>query len=292
MNRRLAKDLILIIAGSFLFAISINFFAIPNRLAEGGVTGLSMITFYLYKWSPGIVNFIINTALLIIGYKLLPKRMIFYSIVTIFLTSLFLFITEGMGKSYGDPLVGAIFAGVIIGIGMGLIFRAGSSSGGTAIIARMLNKSFGWELSNSMFILDALVVIGGYFVIGPLHTMYTLVDLFVGKKVIDFVMEGIDTKKAVTIVSDHASDIAKAINEEMKKSATVFIGYGSYTKESREVVYCIIRRQELFRLKQVVHQIDDHPFVIIHDVRDVFGGSFAWLENQKKKTNLPIKRKT
>lgn len=282
MNKQLAKDLLLILVGAILFAVSINFFAIPNLLAEGGVTGLSMISYYLYNWSPGIVNFVLNTALLIVGYRLLPKRIVLYTIITISLTSFFLYITEGMGQSYGDPLVGAIFAGVIIGIGMGLIFRAGSSSGGTAIIARMLNKSFGWELSNAMFILDALVVIGGYFVIGPLHTMYTLVDLFVGKKLIDFVMEGIDTKKAVTIVYSHAPDISKAINEKMKKSATVFIGYGSYTRESREVVYCIIRRQELFRLKQVIHEIDEHPFMIIHDVRDVFGGSFAWLENPKE----------
>lgn len=274
MNKRV-KDLILIVAGSFFFAVSVSFFAIPNRLAEGGVTGLSMITFYLFEWSPSLTYFIINGVLLIIGIKLLQKRIVFNTILTIILTSFFLYLTEGLGVSYGDPLIGAIFAGVTIGFGTGLIFRAGSSSGGTTIIAKMFNQYLGWDLTNTMFILDTAVVVGGYFVIGPLNTMYTIVALYIGKKVIDFIVEGVDTKKAITLVSNAAPEIVEKINNEMGKSATILAGYGSYSKESKEVVYVIIHRQEVFKLKNTIRKVDENAFVVIHDVRDVFGGGFS-----------------
>jgi uncharacterized membrane-anchored protein YitT (DUF2179 family) len=219
----------------------------------------------------------LNAFLLFIGYRVLPRRTILLSLLTVPLISFFMFITEGRIEPLGDPLVSAVFTGVFIGIGTGMIFRAGSSMGGSTLVARMLNHKLGWDLMETNFILDALVVVFGLFVIGPLHTMYTVIALFIGKKSADFVIEGLDTKKAVSVISSRTPEVADEIIKQMKTSATVFKGYGGYSKESKDMVYIIIKKYQLFKLKQIISSVDSEAFVIIHDVRDVFGGSFSWL---------------
>lgn len=275
--KRLIRDILLIVIGSMLYAFSLTFLSIPNHLAEGGVSGVAILLYYAFTWSPGITNFIVNGFLLLIGYRFLPRRTVFLSLLTAPLISFFIFITEGKGEPLGDPLVAAIFAGVVIGIGTGMIFRAGSSMGGSTIVARMLNHNFGWELTGTNFVVDAIIVLAGLLVIGPLNTMYTVIALFIGKKATDFVIEGFDTKKAVHIVSTQAPKIADAIIMQMNTSATVFRGYGGYSKENKDMVYVVINKYQLFKLKQVISSVDNEAFVSIHDVRDVFGGSFSWL---------------
>ena len=274
--RKWIKNFILITIGSMLYALSLTFLAIPNHLSEGGVPGLSIILYYAFSWSPGITSFILNSFLLFIGYRVLARRTVYLSLMTIPLISFFIFITEGKVESLGDPLVSAIFAGVFIGIGTGMIFRTGSSMGGSTLIARMLNRNLGWDLTGTIFIIDALVVMSGLLVIGTLNTMYTVIALFIGKKSTDFILEGLNTKKAVSVVSSRTPEVADEIIKQMKTSATIFKGYGGYTKESREMVYIIINKYQLFKLKQVISSVDSDAFVIIHDVRDVFGGSFSW----------------
>lgn len=268
----------LIIVGSMLYAFSLTFLAIPNHLAEGGIPGLSLIFYYIFSWSPAVTNFILNACLLLIGFRVLPGRTILLSLLTVPLISFFMFITEGKVKPLGDPLVSVVFVGVFIGIGTGMIFRAGSSLGGSTLVARMLNHKLGWDLTGTSFILDAIVVIFGLFVIGPLHTMYTVITLFIGKKAADFIVEGLDTKKAVSVISSRTPEVADEIMKQMKTSSTIFKSYGGYSKESRDMVYIIIKKYQLFKLKKIISSADDDAFVIVHDVRDVFGGSFSWLK--------------
>src|SRR5699024_9762555 len=194
-----------------------------------------------------------------------------------------IYITENLVESLGDPLVSAIFAGFFIGIGCGLIFRSGSSMGGTSLIAIMLNNRFGWDMVRTIFALDALIVISGFFVIGPLNVMYTIITLFIAKKATDLIMDGLDPRKAVSIISHNAPNIADAIINHMNISVTVFKGYGGYLKEDTDMTYVIINKYQLMRLKKVIATIDEDAFVVIHDVRDVFGGSFAWEEQEKIK---------
>lgn len=275
--RKWGKDIVLIVFGSMIYAFSLTFLVIPNHLAEGGVTGLSIILYYAFAWSPGITTFIINSVMLLIGYRILPRRTVMMSILTIPLISFFIFITEGKVEPLGDPLGAAIFAGVFIGIGTGMIFRAGSSMGGSTIIAKMLHHNLGWDLTGTNFIIDSLIVASGLFVISPLNIMYTVISLYIGKKSADFIIEGLDTKKAVSVISISASDVADEIIKQLNTSATVFKSYGGYSKESKDMVYVIINRYQVFKLKRVITSVDNEAFVIIHDVRDVFGGSFSWL---------------
>src|SRR5699024_8950378 len=145
-----------------------------------------------------------------------------------------IYITEDLVESLGDPLVSAVFAGFFIGVGSGLIFRTGSSMGGTSIIAMMFSKGLGWDMVRTLFVLDMLIVLSGMFLIGPLHTMYTVITLFICKKATDLMMEGLDTRKAVSIISPKAPEIADAIIDKMRLSVNVFKGYGGYMKTETE----------------------------------------------------------
>ncbi|MED4129534.1 YitT family protein [Shouchella miscanthi] len=270
----MVKDYLYLIIGTFLFSLSITLYAMPNNLAEGGIVGLSLLLYFAYNISPALVTFVLNAVLLLIGFKLLPRHMVYKSVINVPLLSFFIFLTERLGQPIEDPLLAAIFAGVITGIGFGFIFRAGSSTGGTSIIARMLNHRFGWELTGTNFVLDAVIVVCGVFVIGPIYTMYTIVALYVGKKVTDYVLEGFDAKKAVNIISPEAQLISEKVTKQMSSSATIFNGYGGYSKKEREVIYVVVRSYRLFYLKKLVHEIDPNAFIVVHNVKDVSGGTF------------------
>lgn len=275
------KDVLMITLGSLCYALALTILAIPNNLTEGGIPGAAIILHYAFDWSPGIVTFILTSIIMIIGYKYLPRRAIILSIMTVPMISFFIYITEDLVESLGDPLVSAVFAGFFIGVGCGLIFRTGSSMGGTSLIAIMFNKIFGWDMVRTIFVLDVLIVLSGFFVIGPLHIMYTIITLFIAKKATDLIMEGLDPRKAVSIISNKAPVIADAIIENMNISVTVFKGYGGYLKEDTDMTYVIINKYQLMKLKKIISSVDENAFVVIHDVRDVFGGSFAWDETLK-----------
>lgn len=279
--RSFSKDIVMITLGSLCYALALTVLAIPNNLTEGGIPGAAIILHYAFDWSPGIVTFILTSIIMVIGYKSLPKRAIILSILTVPLVSFFIYITEDVVDSLGDPLVSAIFAGFFIGVGCGLIFRTGSSMGGTSLIAIMLHNGFGWDMVRTIFVLDVLIVLSGLFVIGPLNIMYTIIALFIAKKATDLVLEGLDPRKAVSIISHKAPEIADAVIEKMDISVTVLKGYGGYLKEDTDMTYVIINKYQLMKLKKVISSIDENAFVVIHDVRDVFGGSFAWDENQQ-----------
>ena len=275
MTSQRIKEILLIILGSFVFAIGINYFAIPNRLSEGGVIGVTVVTYYLFEWSPGVVNFIINAILLSLGYKFFDKKTTMYTILGIIFSSLFLFLTEDMAfEMDGDTLLAALFAGVFVGLGLGLMFRAGGTSGGSAILARLANQYLGWSLGKGVLIIDIAVIAGSVFIIGQEKAMYTLVAVFVGAKVIDYVIEGLNKRTAVTIISEHSEQIRQFIIENMTRGVTILDGRGGYSQERKEVLYIVINQQELVKLKQLVSSIDIHAFLVIHDVRDVLGSGF------------------
>ncbi|QWG43130.1 YitT family protein [Bacillus mycoides] len=274
VNQRI-KEIALITIGSLLFAIGINYFAIPNRLSEGGIIGLTVVTYYLFDWSPGIVNFGLNAILLAVGYKFFDKKTMVYTIIGIVETSLFLYVTEHIQYQVNsDTLLAALFAGVFVGVGLGCMFKAGGTSGGSAILARLANQYLGWSVGKGVLIIDIIVIAGSVFIIGQEKAMYTLVAVFVGAKVIDFIVEGMDTKTAVTIISNQPDLIRETITKNMTRGVTVLEGRGGYTGKNKEVLYVVINKQELVKLKQVISRVDEDAFVVIHDVRDVLGGGF------------------
>ncbi|WP_250889680.1 YitT family protein [Lentibacillus populi] len=270
MNRT-AKDIILIIIGSLIFALGINYFAIPNRLSEGGVTGITIVTYYLFEWSPGIVNFILNSLLVTIGYRFFSKRIIWYTIVSIIFSSIFLHVTVDIGKEINsDTLLAALFAGLTVGIGLGMIFRAGGTSGGSAILARLANQLLGWSVGKGMLVIDILVIAGSAFIIGQEKAMYTLVSVYVGAKVIDVIVEGTNERSAVLIISSEPDEVLDQVTNKMARGITVLEGKGGYTKADREVLYLVINKQEIVHLKKIIEAIDPDAYVTVHGVQEIF----------------------
>ncbi|MBY0012644.1 YitT family protein [Paenibacillus typhae] len=267
-------ELFMLLVGAFLFALAVNVFIIPNDFGEGGVTGVSIILFYLLKWSPALVGFTLNGILLIIGYKLLDNKTIIYTIITVAFNSLFLYLTENWRIDSSEPVINAVFAGLLAGGGIGLIIRVGGTTAGTTILARLANKYWDWNISYALLFFDLIVAGLSVFVIGLEKVMFTFVILFIGTKSMEFIIEGVNPKKAVTIISAEHDRIAAKVTELMDRGVTVLRGYGYYTGEDKNVLYIAISKQEVSMLKKIVRAEDKNAFVTIHDVRDVFGEGF------------------
>ncbi|EOS54232.1 UPF0750 membrane protein yxkD [Paenibacillus barengoltzii G22] len=272
--RKYAADIAVLIVGAFLFALAVNLFIIPNDFGEGGVTGVTIILYYLFQWSPSLVNIVINGVLLIVGYKFLDRRTTIYTIIAVAFNSLFLHLTESWRIASNEPTINAVFAGVFVGVGIGLIVRVGGTTAGTVILARIANKYLDWNISYSLLFFDLIVAFSSYFIIGPEKLMLTIINLYIGTKVMDFMIEGLNPKKAVTIISEKQDDIAEMVVTEMERGVTVLSGHGYYTKNPKEVLYIVISKQEVSTLKKIVRSIDPSAFLTIHDVRDVFGEGF------------------
>lgn len=278
------KNILLIIGGAFIFAFGISYFAMANGLAEGGVTGIAILANYQLGISPGTVILVLNIPLLIIGYKMLGRQTLIYTLIGLGAVSSWLWVTEWLTEQWGKPIEGdtllaALYTGVTVGIGLGLIFRTGGTTGGADIIARLCNKYFDWSIGKTIFLFDLAVIGISVPFIGREKAMYTLVAVFIGARVIDFVIEGMHAAKAATIISNSAVAISDRITREMERGVTLIKGRGGYTGTDKEVLYVIVSRNEVTRLKQLVHSVDPQAFVVVHDVRDVFGEGFTKIDD-------------
>lgn len=282
MLAKTVRDSLLVIIGSFIFAFGVNYFAIPNRLSEGGVIGITMVTYYLFEWSPGIVNFVLNASLLGIGYKYFTKRTMIYTVISVIFSSLFLHITVNIGHEINnDTLLAALFAGITVGIGLGLIFRAGGTSGGSAILAQLANKFLGWSIGKGMLIIDILVIFGSAFIIGQEKAMYTLVSVYVGAKIIDVVVEGANVRVAVLIISSCPEKILQEVTDRMARGLTVLDGRGGYTKANKEVLYIVINKQEIVQLKKIIELVDPNAYITTHNVQEIGRKGYKGMKTKK-----------
>jgi uncharacterized membrane-anchored protein YitT (DUF2179 family) len=268
-------EIFMVILGSFIFALAINLFVIPNEFGEGGVTGTTIIFYYLWDWSPAITSLLLNGFLILIGYKFLDKTTTIYTIICTIFISIFLKLTENWAISSNEVILNSIFAGVFSGTGLGLIFRAGGTSAGSAILAKLTNKYLNWNISYGLLLIDSIVVFASWFIIGTEGLMLTILMLFIATKVMDYIIEGLNSKRNVTIVSSNFNEIAKKVNEEMDRGVTVLTGYGFYTKQKKDILYIIISKQEITHLRKIVKEIDPKAFITVQDVRDVFGEGFV-----------------
>lgn len=282
--RQHAKNIIMILLGALIFAFGVNYFTIPNRLAEGGLTGITLILKYLFNLSPALVNLVLNIPLFIIGWRELGRLSMLYTILGTTAFSLFLWLTEGIGTPVPDDLLlAALYAGVTVGLGLGIIFRFGGTTGGADIIARLLSKHLGWSMGRTMFAIDLTVILSSAYFLGREKAMYTLVAVFIGARVIDFVQEGAYAAKAALIISNSAAQISAEMMQEMNRGTTLLKGRGGYTGDDKEVLYCVVSRNELTRLKRVVHRVDPYAFIVVNDVHDVHGEGFSFSEEEKRR---------
>jgi uncharacterized membrane-anchored protein YitT (DUF2179 family) len=269
------KPIIAIIVGSAIMGFGVNCFNISNGLTEGGITGITILLKLLFNWDPGLVNLLINIPLMFLGWKTLGRTAFIYMIVGTVSLSVFLSVFEIFSLPLHDPLLASLYAGVSVGIGLGIVFRFGGATDGIDIIAHLLNKYMGLSIGRTMFFSDLIVVAISLIYLDLTRAMYTLVAVFIGAKVIDYVQEAAYKAKAVMIISNATAEISKKITMEMERGVTILNGKGGYTGESKEVLYCVVNRNEIGRLKLLVQGTDPCAFVSVNDVYEVLGKGFT-----------------
>ena len=282
-------NIIFILIGAFIFSFGIVNFNMTNELTEGGFTGIALILYHLFGTSPALMNLIFNIPLFFVGYKLLGKLSFIYTLTGTLSVSLFLWLCERYPMHIDlkeDLLLASLFGGVFIGAGLGIIFRFGGTTGGVDILARLMKKYFDVPMGRTMFVFDCLVLIATYITIGDyIITMYTLVCVFVGARVIDIIQDSGYSARGAMIISERHHEISDEINTLLERGVTIISAHGHYSKTERPIIYCVVPRNEITRLKQIINSIDPHAFVSLLDVHDVLGEGFT-LDEFKK----PIER--
>lgn len=273
MNKTI-RDIILVMIGSFIFSAGINAFVISGNLGEGGVTGIAIVLYYAFHISPGITNFVLNAILIIVGYKYLSKRSTYLTIFATVLISIFLGLTETWHVETGNVVINAVFGGTCVGLGIGIIVLARGTTAGTVILARIVNKYLDISTPYALLFFDLIVVLISLTEIPLVKCLVTVMSLYIGTKVMEFVIEGLNTKKAMTIISSRPNEVAKAIDQQVGRGLTILNGHGYYTREEKDVLYVVISKTQVSRAKRIIKNIDENAFLVIHDVRDVYGNGF------------------
>ncbi|EOD01888.1 hypothetical protein, YitT family [Caldisalinibacter kiritimatiensis] len=256
--------------------MAFNGFFIPNHLLSGGVGGIAIMAHYLTNIHTGLIIFIINVPIFIIGAKFIDKEFIIYSFVSMFTMSVLLSVTEGIDQyiKTNDMLLEAIFGGALNGLGMGIMFRNRASQGGVDIIAAVAKKKFNVNLGTALMGVNLLIIGLSSVLFGLKPAMYTIIGLYIGYQIVDKIQCGLDTKKTVIIISDKSQQLADEIIVKLKRGATLIDGQGAYSKNNKKLIYCTIMSSQLAKLKELVEEIDPDAFITVNDAQEVKGKGF------------------
>ncbi|TYR80110.1 YitT family protein [Priestia megaterium] len=267
-------QILYVLAGSAIVAIAFNLFLLPNRVASGGVSGISTILDALVGWKPAYVQWAFNIPLFIAGVILLGWQFGAKTLVgTLFLPFVVL-LTSHMNPVTTDPLLGALFGGIGVGLGLGLVFRGRASTGGTDLAAQIIHKYTSLSLGICVALIDAIIVITAAFVFDLERGLYALIALYVTSKTIDLVQVGIGRSKMVLIITKQEEAIRKEVLHTIDRGVTRLSAYGGYTEEERPILMVVVEQTEFTKLKQTVRAIDPSAFVIVADASEVLGEGF------------------
>ena len=275
------KEYSIITLGCFFYAISINYFFISNHLAEGGVAGICLILYYLFKLPVGVMYFVINIPLLIIGWRLVGRDFLFKTLYGTSCLSFLITLTQNWKGPSSDIMLSSIYGGVLIGIGLGLIFMVNGSTGGTDIIARILNRYFDIPMGRTMLFLDIVILGVATIFFGKEIVMYTLISMAIVSKAIDYFQDGYTKSKGITIISTKSEEIKSKIMDKIGRGTTIIKGKGGYTGKEIDLLFCVVSKFEVTKVKNIVKEIDAFAFLTISDVSEVLGEGFKSLQNKK-----------
>jgi uncharacterized membrane-anchored protein YitT (DUF2179 family) len=256
----------LIIAGAALSSVGLELFLIPNEIVDGGVVGISIMASYLTKLPLGIFTFCLNLPFLFMGYKQIGKTFVFSTLFSIICLSVGVSLLHPIPGLTKDIFLAAIFGGIINGAGVGTIIRAGGSLDGTEMVAIILDKKSAFSIGEIVMFFNVFILGAAGFLYGWDRAMYSLVAYFIAFKVIDVVVEGIDESKAAMIVSDRYADIASALTDRLGRGVTLLKGQGGYSGIDTTVVYVVVSRLELAKLKSIVLDFDRDALITIGNV--------------------------
>ncbi len=272
----------LITLGAFIMALGYVLFISPYKIVPGGVYGIGIVLFHLIGVPVGLTGLAFNIPLTIIGVRLLGPRFGVKTVVGFILASVFI---DGIAWLYGteplvenDPLLSSIFGGVLIGLGLGLIFKARATSGGSSIVAMIMSRYTRMPLGQSLMVIDAFIVLVGLVAFGDWTIpLYSLIVIFITGKVIDIVMEGFSYEKTLFIISDKYQEIAAKILSDLNRGGTFIEGKGMYKQDEKKIIFVNVTRREVAVLQDFIHQIDPEAFVTVIDASEILGKGFRSL---------------
>lgn len=267
----------MIVLGGVIGGISFNVFLMPHKLLSGGVSGIALIMNYLFGLNPGVLLFFFNIPIFIAGYKFVDREFILLSLVgmTAFSVSIdaFSFLKDII--FIDDTLLSCLYGGVLNGIGMGIVFRNRASQGGVDIVAVIVKKYFSMNLGSTSLMINFIIVGIGSMFYGLKLAMYTLVSMYVSSAVLDRVQQGFGSSKSVMIITDNEQQVADTILRTLDRGVTYLEGEGAYTGNRKRVIYCIVKLNQLAKLKQIVREVDSNAFMAVSDTSEVLGHGFA-----------------
>jgi len=267
---------IYVLIGVVLITISINSFFLELKIAPGGVSGLATVIHHITKIPVGMIVFVLNIPLFIAGFLAFGKRFSVKTLLATFLLSFLLDNTLFLPQITDNLLLASIFGGIIMGCGMALVFKGGATTGGTDILAKVVNKYFpAFNISEQLFCIDGLVVIFAMVVFRDFDIgLYAIITIWLSAKVIDIVFEGVGFAKAMFIISDNGEEIGKRIIEEVGRGVTGLTGEGLYLKNDKKILLTVVERTQIPVIKSIAKEVDKKSFIIITDVREALGEGF------------------
>lgn len=268
---------LIVALGCVLCGIAINLFFVPHFLLSGGVSGIAIILYYLFGLPIGVQIFLMNVPLLYMAYRLLGKS---YTIITVYGTILFASTIDAFKflvpySPLSDPLLAAIMGGIINGIGSGLIFRVNGSAGGLDIVAAIVKKYYSFNFGVVGFSFNVFIMMIAATLFGLTPAILTLISMFISANITDKVVEGINRKKTVFIVSYKSDEIAQSILEEVGRGATLLSGKGAFTRQNKQVIFVVVSLTQISQIKALVQEADPQAFMIVQDAAEVMGRGFT-----------------
>ncbi|WPC19008.1 YitT family protein [Pediococcus inopinatus] len=273
------KDLFMIFLGCCLYGLGLAAINIPNHLAEGGATGITLIFRALFRIDPAYSTILINIPLLAIGYRFLGKRALYYTIFGTLMLSMCLWIWQRVPINIDighDMFIAGILAGLAGGFGSGVVYRFGGTTGGTDVIARIIEQKRGVPMGQTLFALDAVVLTISLCYIDIRQMMYTLLAAFVFSRIVTFTQVGSYAARGILVISDNYQLIADELMEQLQRGASFVHVQGAYSKDKKKMFFCVLAPNELSEAKRIVDDLDPHAFISVVDVHEVIGEGFTY----------------
>ena len=273
------KKILLIAIGTFSLALSTNAILIPHKLLSGGVSGIAMFLYFILNWNISITILIINIPLFILAFIFLKKRFIFFSLIGMLLLTLWLEVTHGWIIPIENTLSIPLLAGVIGGLGTGIIFRADGSTAGIDIVAKIANKYFSINMATGGFIVNFLIVFLSTFYFSIDLTVLTVATMYVSTKTTNFVVDGLNIRRTVFIITsqEHAHDLANDMMKRLGRGVTIIPAIGGYTHEPRYILYTTVGIRELAKVKSITLEHDPMAFMTVNETAQVIGKGRGFL---------------
>lgn len=271
----MAFDYIQILVGATLVGLAFNIFLLPSRIAAGGVSGISTILYELFQYNPAYVQWIINIPLLIVGVIFIGKEFSAKTLVGTLYLPLVIWLTGHIEVTIENPMLSAIYGGIMLGVGLGIVYRGNGSTGGTALIAQVLKRFTGLSSGFSQLVVDGLVVVISAFVFNFELALYALMSIYVTSKVIDFVQLNSSTTKLILIITDKEDEIQSLIKEEINRGLTKIQTVGGYKNEEKTMILCVVEQAEAVYFKKLIQNREPDSFVIFLNASEILGRGFS-----------------